>query len=91
MNIKIFFLASSVFSKWNEGEKTYIIKYNATPKNGKPFVINEILARLYTFPRCRVRVGLVEENVISPRYDMMIFSYFYCQPPSSALEKHHQL
>lgn len=41
-------------------EKTYIIKYNATPKNGKPFVINEILARLYTFSRCRVRVGLVE-------------------------------
>lgn len=47
------------------------------PKNGKPFVINEIRSVYTRFSRHRWR-GLVEENVISPRYDMMIFSYFYC-------------
>jgi hypothetical protein len=55
-----------------EGEKRKIM-YNATPKNGKPFVINEIrssihISTMLSFEGTRGE-GLAEENVISPRYD----------------------
>lgn len=72
---KIWTLKSSSFSL-NGTRKRRGIMYNATPKNGKPFVINETRSSIH-FSTASSK-GLVGENVISPpRYDtMMIFSYF---------------
>lgn len=67
MNIKIFFFAFSL--NGTRERKKRIIMYNATTKNGKPFVINETRSSVYISRRLGGGIGCRKCDFTSLRHD----------------------